>query len=86
MDKEPSVSSSSELTSRRSGFGRIELLGGAGKIDCIVRSLTDMNAVLDVRLPPDFPIEFDLLTDLGQKRQRCGIIRRQARSVAVAFI
>ncbi len=86
MAKEPSVSSSSSVTSSQSKLGRIELLGRAGATDCIVRSLTDMKAVLEVRLPRELPVEFDLLIDPDQKRHRCGIIKRRAHSVEVAFI
>ena len=77
MIRKSSASRSSELRS-----ARIELLGGPGGTDCIVRSLTDVQAVLEVR----HPHELRLLVEPEQKRQRCGIIRRQARSVAVAFI
>src|SRR5665647_1440695 len=81
MIRKSSASRSSELRS-----ARIELLGGPGGTDCIVRSLTDVQAVLEVRHPHELPLEFDLLVEPEQKRQRCGIIRRQALSVAVAFI
>lgn len=86
MDNESSVSSSSKFTPPQSKPGRIELLDGAGATDCIVRSLTDVKALLEVRLPHELPVEFDLLIDQDQRRQRCGIIQRRGRSVAVAFI
>ena len=86
MDKKPSASRSSEFTSSQSRSGRIEMLGGLGGMDCIVRSLTDVKAVLEVRHPLELPVEFDLLVEPEQRRQRCGIIRRQALTVAVAFI
>ena len=86
MDKTPSASESSKSTLSQYRLARIELLGGHGGTDCIVRSLTDVKAVLDVRHPHELPVEFDLLVEPDRKRQRCGVIRRQARSVAVAFI
>lgn len=86
MDKESSVSSSSKFTPSQARLGRIEPLGGVGATDCIVRSLTDVKALLEVRLPHELPVEFDLLIDQDQRRQRCGIIKRRGRSVAVAFI
>ena len=72
---------SSELQS-----ARIELLDGPGSTDCIVRSLSDVKAVLEVKHPLELPVEFDLLVEPELKRHRCGVIRRSAGSVAVAFI
>jgi hypothetical protein len=64
---------------------RIELLGSRSSTVCFVRILSDDEAVLEVAQPHELPIEFDLLIE-PERRQRCGIIRRNTRSVAVAFI
>jgi len=65
---------------------RIELLGSRSSTDCFVRNLSDHEAVLDVAQPHELPIEFDLLIEPERLRQRCGVVRRNLSSVAVAFI
>jgi D-serine deaminase-like pyridoxal phosphate-dependent protein len=65
---------------------RIELLGSRLGSDCMVRNLSDVQAVLEVAQPQDLPVEFDLLIEPEQQPKRCGVVRRMARSVAVAFI
>ena len=81
MNGKPSISRSIVLKP-----GRIEPLGGHGTSTCLVRSSSDTKAVLEVGNPLEFPIEFDLLTGPDQRRQRCGVIWRRARSLGVAFI
>ncbi len=63
----------------------IELLDSSRSASCVIRRLSDVDAVLEVAEPDGLPIEFDLSIEPGQP-QRCCIIRRGARSVAVAFI
>lgn len=63
----------------------IELLESRSSTGCMVRNLSDAEAVLEVAQPDKLPIEFDLLIEPDRAR-RCGVIRRKARSVAVAFI
>lgn len=65
---------------------QIEPLGSRSRTDCFVRNLSDDEAVLEVAQPRELPVEFDLLIEPEQLRQRCGVIRRNVRSVAVAFI
>jgi hypothetical protein len=65
---------------------RIELLGNRGSAECFVRNLSDDEAVLEVTQPEKLPVEFDLVIEPEQQPRRCGVIRRKARSVAVAFI
>jgi hypothetical protein len=65
---------------------RIELLESRRSANCVIRRLSDVEAVLEVAEPHGLPIEFDLLIGPGERPQRCGVIRRGARSIAVAFI
>ena len=65
---------------------RIELLGSRRSATCVIRRLSDVEAVLEVAEPHELPIEFDLLMEPAWQPQRCGVIRRKARCVAVAFI
>jgi hypothetical protein len=66
--------------------GRIEPLGGHGSSNCLIRSSSDTRAVLEVENPLEHPVEFDLLTEPDQRRQRCGVIWRRTKSLGVAFI
>jgi hypothetical protein len=81
MNRKPSVSRSIVLKP-----GRIEPLGSYGSSICLVRSSSDTKAVLEVENPLALPIEFDLLTEPDQRRQRCGVIWRKTKSLGVAFI
>jgi hypothetical protein len=81
MNRKPGLSGSIILKP-----ARIEPLGGHGSSICLVRSASDTKAVLEVENPLEFPIEFDLLTEPDQRRQRCGVVWRKTKSLGVAFI
>ena len=63
--------------------GTIEF--GGGGIDCIVRNLSETGAALEVVSPLFIPDRFTLFVPSDQFKQRCYIVWRREKRIAVAF-
>ncbi len=63
--------------------GRIEFAGSA--LDCVVRSLSDTGAGVEISSPLWFPDSFTLVIDSDGFRRPCQIAWRDGRRVGVIF-
>jgi hypothetical protein len=60
------------------------LFDGSGT-DCLVRKMSFGGANLEVESQTGIPDSFDLVIDVEQSNQRCHVVWRKARRIAVAF-
>ena len=58
--------------------------GGAG-ITCVVRSISDTGALLEVESPVGIPDRFTLHIDADQIKKACRVVRRLEKRIGVAF-
>ena len=58
---------------------------GGGIIDCIVRSVSETGAALEVVSPLYIPDRFTLIVRTDQLKRRCHIVWRKAKRIGVAF-
>jgi hypothetical protein len=72
------------LSPRRTAAVPAKILYGQGKIDCIIRNVSDTGAKLEVRAVSKVPPTFQLLVD-GHEPQTCRVVWRSLREMGVAF-
>jgi len=58
---------------------------GGGVIDCIVRSVSETGAALEVVSPLYIPDRFTLIVRTDQLKRRCHIVWRKAKRIGVEF-
>ena len=63
--------------------GSIE--SGGGVIDCIVRSVSETGAALEVVSPLFIPDRFTLIVPTDQLKRRCHIVWRKQKRIGIAF-
>ena len=61
----------------------IDLDGG---ISCLVSSLSDWKATIEVAVPSNLPTEFEIAIEGESKKRYCAIAWRRARRVGVFFV
>ena len=58
---------------------------GGGAIDCIVRSLSETGAALEVVSPLYIPDRFTLIVQTEQLKRPCHIVWRKEKRIGIAF-
>ena len=63
--------------------GKIEF--GSSAINCMVRNITELGAMIDVTSPIDIPDHFTLALQTERLRKYCRIVWRNDKRIGVAF-
>ncbi len=71
--------------SRQRVFKAATIECNGGKIDCVVRNISETGAALEVPVALDIPSEFDLLISGNSVGHRCQIKWRKENRIGVAF-
>ena len=73
------------IATRRRVLKAGTILRGGDEIPCIVRSLSETGAALDVIVPLFIPDRFTLLIHSEHLRRSCHIVWRKERRMGIAF-
>jgi hypothetical protein len=76
-----------ETPRKRALKGGAIVFGGGGKIDCVIRNLSETGAALEVESPLGIPDDFTLyLTQDEKTNWNCRVAWRSANRIGVRFI